>query len=226
MQEKTERAALFDVDGLLVDSETLDFSIFIRQLASVGIRMSLDDVREYTGVQNKDAYETIRRINDADFDVDKILARHYTAFEENITSVPVLLGAREIIRRCKSFGYKTGIVSGSPSKYVKSHLDRVGIDGFEVIITAEDVPSKPNPAGYLKAAEDLGIPTAYCMVFENSAHGIEAAKKAGCYVVGVKMGSNSKQVSNADYIASTLKQVETHLLVKFGTPDFSPSQFR
>ena len=210
-----ERAALFDVDGLMVDSEALWFRIFLETLALRGVHISRDETASFISIQDRVAYEMVRRDKGADFDVEEALAAHSGAYDRRFPYAAIFPGAAEIVRRCRRLGYKTGIVSGSKQKYIDLVLRKIGND-FDVIVNQEDARSKPDPQGYLMAAERLGISPDRCMAFEDSSTGIAAAKAAGMYTVGVRVGSYGKQNLQADYLVATLRQVETPLLRKFG----------
>ena len=106
------------------------------------------------------------------------------------------------------------IVTGSSRAEAFDSLRLIGMsETFVAVFAAEDVPSsKPDPAGYLAAAERIEVPANECVVIEESFAGIAAGKAAGCFVVAVRFGNFSKQdQSAADVIIDTLDDLVPEL---------------
>ncbi|MBI5133427.1 MAG: HAD family phosphatase [Thaumarchaeota archaeon] len=213
------RGVLFDVDGLLVDSETLGARVFQQVVSSRGIEITFEEAERYQiGRQDKDSYTLFCQEKGQNLNVDELVQQHFFAYEKELPKVPELLGAKDIVRRCYQLGYKIAAVSGSTLYQVGIILGGLSVrELFAEIISCDlDIAGKPAPDGYLEAARRLNVPIGNCLVFEDSSSGIVAGKKAGAHVVGVQ-GNGKQDISQADYQVHSLKEITDEFLVGFGT---------
>lgn len=181
------RAAIFDMDGLLIDSEPLWREAEIEVFASVGLALSDEECRDTTGLRIDEVVAlrhaqspwsepelgvVIERITDA------LIARVRARGEP-------LPGAREAIATCRSAGLALALASSSSRRIIDATLEHLGLE-FPVIASAQDERyGKPHPAVFLRAAERLGVEPTECLVFEDSLHGVIAAKAARMTVIAV-----------------------------------------
>jgi HAD superfamily hydrolase (TIGR01509 family) len=183
------RAAIWDLDGTLVDSEEYHwlswrdameaerFPITHEQfLKSFGLRNDRI-LRGWLGPDITDA--TVSRIGDA-----KEAEYRRLAQERGLTPLP---GAAEWARHLHDEGWKQAIGSSAPRLNVDVMLRVLDLGRFfDAIVSAEDVTlGKPDPQVFLKAAQRLGVEPAHCVVIEDAALGIEAARRAGMHSIGV-----------------------------------------
>ena len=181
MMTKNENiACLFDLDGVLVDSETMYTKIWeaIERQWPTGIDNFAYKIKGTTLEDILERYfpEEIRE------DVTKELIR----LEGMMVYAP-LPGAMEFLDSLRAKGVPLALVTSSNGlKMEHLWIDMPYLkEKFDVIITGDEVThSKPNPEGYLKAAERLGANPCRCAVFEDSLQGVKAGKAAGAYVVG------------------------------------------
>ncbi len=184
-----ERAVLWDLDGTLVDSEESHWLSWRDTLAAEGVSVTYEQFLDSFGQKNDrilrgwlgaDADPTrIQRIGDAKEEEYRRLAR-----ERGLTPLP---GAREWAERLHERGWKQAIASSAPRANVEVMLGVLGLSGdFDAIVSAEDVTAgKPDPQVFLKAAERVGVPPHRCIVVEDAAAGVEAARRAGMRSIGV-----------------------------------------
>lgn len=176
------KAIIFDFDGLLVNTEELRELSIRNFLMAKGKRFK---VRDYIALMKTTSDETamfLKKKFELNESIAEITSQRRNFFEELFESRLVLMeGVGVFLRKLRSFNLKKGIASGRNKKDVFDGLTRLGIiDSFEVIITAEDVNKlKPDPEGYLLAAKKLRVSPGECIAFEDTPHGIEAAKMAG-----------------------------------------------
>lgn len=213
-----DRGAIFDVDGLLADSEALGVRVFQQVIADRGIEMSLKEAERYQiGRQDKDSYALFCQEKCLDFDIDKLVRDHFDVYEKELPNVLELPGAQDIVRRCNQLGYRIAAVSGSTLYQVGIILDSLLVRKLFAEIISCDlfyIKGKPAPDGYLEAARRLNVPIKNCLVFEDSSSGISAGKKAGAYVIGVQ-GNGKQDISQADYQVQSLKKITDEFLVGF-----------
>lgn len=197
---------LWDLDGTLVDSGDYHWRAWRHTLEDEGVALTYDQFLESFGQRNdrilrnwlgSDAsVEDIRRIGDA-----KEAMYRGIAASEGLTVLP---GAREWVERLHEAGWRQAIASSAPRANVDVMVTVVGIAPLiDAIVSAEDVSrGKPEPDVFLTAAEKVGVPAARCIVVEDAAAGVEAARRAAMRSVGV----NASVVLPADiYVRSLLE---------------------
>lgn len=177
-----KHAALFDLDGVIIDSEGL-YTEFWADM----------DKRFPTGVADfamKIKGSTLPRIYDAYFP-DKRVQNEISAMLEDFEhkmQAEIYPGVCDMISDLRSAGFSIAIVTSSNRQKMTRLLQRLPVieQIVDTILTDADVTnSKPHPEGYMKAAERLGCRPCDCVVFEDSFAGIEAGRRAGGKVVGV-----------------------------------------
>jgi len=209
------RAVLWDLDGTLVDSEeyhwlswrdtmraeAVDLS-YERFLASFGQRND----RILAGWLGPDADpDRLRRIGDAK-------EQEYRRLAETRGLAP-LPGAREWLSSLRAAGWRQAIASSAPRLNVETMLRVLNLASFlDAVVSAEDVTrGKPDPEVFLTAAARLGVPPSRCIVVEDAAAGVEAARRAGMRSVGVsRSGALEADVfvtSLADLAADALERL-------------------
>lgn len=175
-------AALFDLDGVLIDSESI-YTVFWNRMNELFP----------TGIDNF-AYvikgTTLPQILDRYFPDPQVQAelRVYLKKQEAEMVYRIFPGVERFLKALKEKGIPTAIVTSSNDAKMKVLFDSLpGFrDYFDVVVTDTDVTrSKPDPQGYMLAAERLGVPSEHCVVFEDSRAGLEAGRRAGGKVVAV-----------------------------------------
>lgn len=185
------KAALFDLDGVLIDSETLYTQFWKR----VGERHHLPSptfAYDIKGTTLNDILTTHFPNPKVRADVDRLLHD----FENEIV-YPVFPGALEFVDALRAAGLKTVIVTSSDSKKMgflfRQHPDFP--THFDAIVTACDVThSKPHPEPYLVGASKAGVKPSECLVFEDSYQGLESGRRAGCKVIGISTTNPASEV--------------------------------
>lgn len=183
-------AAIFDMDGLLVDSEPLWVRAELEVFAGVGLRLSPDDCAQTTGlrIDQVAAHWWDRRPWTADVSPDAVAARIVDRMEDLLGSeADPLPGVHHAVDLVQAQGARLALASSSPRRLIDAALPGLGLaDRFEVIRSAELEPrGKPHPAVYLSTAAELGLDPGRCIAFEDSLNGVIAAKAAtmGCVAV-------------------------------------------
>ena len=180
---------LWDLDGTLVDSEELHWLSWRDTMAGEGHELTYEQFLGSFGQKNDRILtawlgaaataDRIQRVGDAKEAEYRRLAR-----EHGLTPLP---GAAEWIRRLHARGWKQAIASSAPRENVGVMLHVLRLDhDFDAIVGAEDVTvGKPNPQVFLTAARALDLPPERCVVVEDVAAGVEAARRAGMRSIGV-----------------------------------------
>ncbi|WP_461809698.1 HAD family hydrolase [Faecalimonas sp.] len=183
------KALLFDMDGLVFDSE----KVVQRSWNMAGNTLGYGDIGNHIyntlGMNAKSRDEYFKGVFGEEFPNDQFrdLAREnfYTIVEkEGLTVKP---GARELIFYAKQLGQRTAVVSSSRKPYVEEMFKRAGLyEYFDTFVCGDMVEkSKPDPEIYEKACKQLGVKPEYCIAFEDAPAGVESAAAAGVYVIMV-----------------------------------------
>jgi sugar-phosphatase len=176
------RAVLLDMDGTLVDSTAVVERLWLEWTEKQGLDpdavLALVHGRQATNSMAVLLPDRPVEINQAES--REMLARE-TAETDGVVEIP---GAAALLRALKDAPH--ALVTSADLGLARARMTAAGLDVPEIAVTADDVrASKPDPEGFLRAAEILGITPADCVVFEDSHAGIQAARAAGMRVIGV-----------------------------------------
>lgn len=211
------KAVIFDMDGVLINSEPLWKIAEKHVFSSLGVKVSDDLVHITSALTAQEVCEfwysrypwegkTFKEVE------DDVVSMVIKLIGENDTRFP---GVTEILSMFKKKNFKIGLASNSSHNLIEVILEKLEIRShFDVVSSADDVEKgKPNPAVYLYAAEKLGVNPSECLVFEDSIVGITAAKNAGMKVVAVpaKEDFDKPEFETADYKIKSLKDFDLTL---------------
>ncbi len=177
------KAGIFDMDGLMFDTERLALPCTAQAARENGWPMKPDDVRAVIGFNFKSAEEHFRSVYGAAFDYAPVRARALALMAEHIDreGIPVKEGLFSLLEYLSDNGIRFTVATGSYEPTARHYFGKAGISRyFGQIMSGEKVSrGKPDPQIYLRAAELLGVETAECVVLEDSLYGIESAYRAG-----------------------------------------------
>jgi beta-phosphoglucomutase len=204
------RAAIFDLDGVIVDTAKYHFLAWKRLANSLGFDFTQADNERLKGVSRTRSLEILLEIGGLEMDEKakaQLAARKNDWYLESISklnSSELLPGSTEYLQIIRNRGIKTAI--GSASKNTPLILDRLKIRPlFDAIVDGNQASkAKPDPEVFLLAAEELGIPPSSCVVFEDAEAGIQAALNAGMGAIGVGKPSSLQE---ADIVIGGLWQL-------------------
>jgi len=188
MLRKPVEAVLFDMDGLLIDSEAVYIEAYHAAAQTFGVEMSMALCHAMIGVPRMECEAMIQEHFGPEFRVDHFqLAFREHAERLMAEEVPVKPGARELLAWLAGRGLPLGVATSSRPTTVERHLGRAGLlDHFQAITTRYDVERpKPHPDVYLEAARRLGAAPERCIAFEDSNIGLAAAHAAGTMAIMV-----------------------------------------
>jgi len=214
---RDEFGVVFDVDGLLVDSEPLQARAINGVLGRHGIHLGEEEFTELVGVQTRDNFVLLKARYGLPESVDELLEAKAAIYLELVgTDLKACEGAVELVRTLHRMGVPLAVASSSPRKDVHLSLEAVGLaDCFYHVVTAEDAPRpKPAPDLYLEAVRRLGLSPEQCVAFEDSGAGVVAATSAGltCYAVPHKYTRDHDFSKAAAVLGSLADVVPSDLL--------------
>jgi len=211
-------AFIFDMDGLLVDSEPLWRIAEIEMLSAVGVPITEEDAIQTTGLRTDEVVELwYSRYPWPDPPKKAIEAQIITRLIALVRERGKLMpGVRETLKAVSDAGYRLAIASSSSSEIIAAVLDTLGIsDYFQVAQSAEHEPyGKPHPGVYIEAARRLGVAPWRCLTFEDSPNGVIAAKAARMHCIAVPDPAlrNDRRLQAADLILPSLGQFHLGVL--------------
>ncbi len=197
---------LFDFDGVLSQSPYTLFEAWrfaFRRVADVDIKRCEYFLLEGIGVQR-----TVEILGDKynvkPSDYSTIIRLKNGYFRKNY-SFTVYEGVYDIIRKVRTNGSKTALVTGADKHRILQSVPKDFINSFDILVTSDDiVNTKPSPEPYTKAASLLGVDPGNCVVLENAPLGIQAGKAAGMFVVAFKSTLSDCYLSDADLILESI----------------------
>jgi beta-phosphoglucomutase len=206
------KAVLWDLDGVLVDTAPFHFQAWQELFRSVGKGFADGDFRRTFGLRNdailRDILGELAPAEEA-----RLARRKEELYRAKADGrVRAMPGAVELLRRLKREGRKTAIVSSAPRENVRVLLRSLGLEEmFEAVVAEEDAPrGKPDPQGFLLAAEKLGVAPAECVVIEDAPGGLEAAKSGGMRCIGVTTSRPREALARADLVVDSLEEAAVY----------------
>jgi mannitol-1-/sugar-/sorbitol-6-/2-deoxyglucose-6-phosphatase len=181
---------IFDMDGLLIDSEPLWDVSMLEVFATLGVDMSAELAAQTRGLRTREVvhywqnyfkWETVKSTEDV---CDEIVS---TVTNKIVTEGAAMEGLHYILDFFRAKDMKLGLASSSPKNLIDCVLSHLDIKSyFQAVYSAELEPyGKPHPAVYLSCAQELGVDPVHCLAFEDSINGMVAAKAARMKVVAV-----------------------------------------
>ncbi len=214
-------AVIFDMDGLMIDSESIYWAVGRRIARGYGKEVSDETLGRMMGRSPLNSVELFIRELGIDADARQLLrTREDEMFELMSRGVEPMPGLRELLEQFRP-RYRLAIATSATRRFVDAVLGGLGIaDRFQVLQTSDDVVhGKPEPEIYLKAMEKLGVAPAASVVLEDSSNGALAGKRAGSYVIAVPSQFTSAQdFSFVDYRAADLYQAAARVMAIDAVP--------
>lgn len=190
------KAGLFDLDGVIVDTAKFHYLAW-RELANgLGFDISEEQNEQLKGVSRMESLDIILGIGGVALDdaeklrLATVKNTRYVEMVGTIDASEILRGAREYLESLRARGIKVAL--GSASKNAEIILQNLGVrDLFDAVIDGTKITkSKPDPEVFLLGAKAVGVAPSACVVFEDAAAGVQAAKAGGMYAVGIGHAEN------------------------------------
>ena len=195
---------IFDMDGVLTDSEPLINAAAIAMFKERGLEAQPDDFLPFVGTGEDRYIGGVAEKHRFPLDLPSAKRRTYEIY---LQLVPVRLkafpGAVELVHACRQAGLRLAVASSADEVKIVANLQQIGLppDTWGALVTGDDVVlKKPAPDIFLAAAAKLGLLPAQCAVVEDAVNGVQAAKAAGMRCVAVAQTFPATQLQNADLV--------------------------
>ncbi len=210
---KEIKAVIFDMDGVLIDSEPLWRKAMIEGFASIGVLITEEDCKKTTGNRLKEVVEYwFEKLNILDFLPTEIEHRIINTLVKLINKEgKAISGVIEVINFCNNKNIKIGLATSSSNQLMEAVLEKLKLKNtFKSSISAENMEyGKPHPEVFLICASQLQISPLECIVIEDSINGVIAAKAAFMRVIALPEQENisNHKFSIADYKLNNMQEV-------------------
>jgi len=215
-ENKKIKAIIFDMDGVLVDSEELIFLAAHQMFLENGIKVTREDFIPFIGTGEDSYLGNVAKKYNFDIDIKKHKARTYQIYNELAKDKLIVLpGVFEFIEKCRKNNLKLAIATSADKIKVDINLRTIGLteDTFDVIVTGEDVKNKkPHPEIYEKTIAKLNLQPIECIVVEDAINGVKAAKKAGAKCIALTTSFPEDFLTDADWIYKSLLDIPDNLI--------------
>jgi HAD superfamily hydrolase (TIGR01509 family) len=183
------RAVIFDMDGVLTDSEPLICAAAVAMFKEKGLEVQLEDFRPFVGMGENRYIGGVAEKYGLPLDILSAKKRTYEIYLDLVPKhLRAFPGAQSLVRSCQRAGLKIALASSADAIKIDANLREIGLppEQWDAVVTGEDVERrKPEPDIFLYAAQKLAISPSRCVVVEDAVNGVEAARAAGMRCVAV-----------------------------------------
>lgn len=209
------KAFIFDMDGVIVNSEPLHSKMKLLTLEQYGLSAAGFNLSSYMGRPSKDFFrEVLAAQPHGELDAKKLADHKHRLYLERIAedeALTMIEGIDVLLAELRRREIPVALASSSARHVIETVLARFGLrEYFSAVLSGAELPaSKPDPAVYLLAAEALGVEPEGCVVLEDADAGITAAKRAGMYCIAYRNPCSGEQsLSGADLIVDSIAEID------------------
>ncbi|MEY4012961.1 MAG: hypothetical protein RIT22_2085 [Bacteroidota bacterium] len=207
------QTVIFDMDGVIVDTEPVHRYAYYKQFEELNIEVTEAMYTSFTGFSTRNTFQTLKEQFQLEHEVEDLIQRKRSIFNDAFDTkedLELLEGVRTLIEDLHQNGIQLILASSASKVTIDRVFTRFGLhDFFTHIVSGEDFPkSKPHPAIFEHAASLSVAPKENCIVIEDSTNGVKAAKAAGIFCVGYNSEhSKDQNLAEADVVINHFKEL-------------------
>lgn len=207
------KAVIFDMDGVIIDSEPIHLEVDMKTLKELGCDISEEELGKYVGTTNEYMFEDLKRAYNISESIEEIIDKKVKMTKDKIinSDLEPIIGIKELLIDLKNKNILTAIASSSPRDFIDLVISKFKLQNyFTYIISGEEVQNgKPAPDIYIEAAKKLGVLSKECIVIEDSKNGVLASKSAGMKCIGFQnVNSGNQDLSKADVVVKSIPEIK------------------
>jgi HAD superfamily hydrolase (TIGR01509 family) len=202
---------IFDMDGVLADSEALICAAAMAMFAEKGLRVRAEDFRPFVGTGEERYLGGVAERYHFKLDLPSAKRRIYEIYLAMVpTDLAAFPGAPELVHRCRRAGLRLALASSADEIKIVANLRKINLplESWDAVVSGELVKAKkPAPDLFLAAAARLGARPEQCAVVEDAVNGVAAAKAAGMRCIGVAQTFSARELEGADLVRQKIADV-------------------
>ncbi|WP_458210618.1 HAD family hydrolase [Haladaptatus sp. NG-SE-30] len=208
------QAVLFDMDGVLVDSEPF-WQQFWRDHVFAHAETGEPSLEDVTGRNFRESLDELASTCGLPGGTERY-ARQFELAAETVYGghVSMTPGMPDFFETLRERGIDVGIVSSAPAEWIEMVIERFALAPVDIMVSAEDIdlPGKPEPFIYEHAAAELNVSPSSCLVVEDSLNGVQAAARAGSTVIRFCQGTTVQATDHTDHITNSSDELQRTIL--------------
>ena len=213
-QPNHHAAILWDMDGVLVDTWELHAQTWVQAFEEFNVPLDASQIKTTFGMNSMSSLQLL--LGDRyqqDFLLEVIDRKEALFLEIAKRGLTPLPGVTRWLEQFRAQGFRQAVASSAPPENIDAVVDTLEIRTFfDVLVSGVDLPGKPNPDVFLKAAGLVGVSPGRCLVIEDAVHGVQGAHRAGMKCIAVTTTTHAEALQDADLVLADLSELsETHL---------------
>lgn len=205
------KAIIFDMDGVIIDSEPFHEKIERGLLEEFGEFISAEEYSSFIGTTDKHIWSTLKEKYDLEPSVEELITMKKKKLMKIIHEIPLMSGFKEVLEYFYERNYKIALASSNSRRAVDHMIKQFNLEKYFIVTMSGNdiIHSKPHPEIFLKTAKKLNVRPNECLVFEDAANGIKAAESAGMKCIALDNPNSKKQdLSKADLIINNFEDFD------------------
>jgi len=207
------KTVIFDLDGVIIDSEPVHFRLEKQMLDELRIALSSEEHNSYVGMSSENMWETIVNKHNLSYQAAELVQKKHSLYIDHLVNeqnLHPITGVAELIKELYKNNFKLVIASSSPPEVINAVLKKFNLSNYFIATVSgtQLTHSKPHPEIFLRAAKIADCKPEECVVIEDSENGVMAAKAAGMKCIGFKNpNSGNQNLNKADVIIKSFEEI-------------------
>ena len=206
------KAVIFDMDGVLADSEQIICAAAMQMFAELGVKVHRKDFLPFVGAGENRYIGGVAEKYGVAVDIPTAKARTYAIYLDLVPrQLAMFPGADALVLQCKAAGLRIAVASSADRIKIDANLDAIGLPPaqWDALVSGEELTRlKPAPDIFLEASRRLGVSPMQCTVVEDAVNGVQAAKAAGMRCVAVETSFSKEELRQADCVCSRIGDIQ------------------
>ncbi len=210
-------AAIWDMDGVLVDTGQFHFQSWVEALAKRSVRLTYNQFSATFGMNNTSILKLWLGADTPQSEIDRVGDDKEVIFRQLVAAegIQPLPGVRSLLEGLQQAGFRLAVASSAPQANIDVLLETTRMRPFfDAVVSASRLPGKPDPAVYLEAAARLAVAPARCVVVEDAVAGVEGARRAGMRCIAVTTTNSPASLAAADLVVDSLENVSAETFAR------------